>query len=309
MSAAPRVTLGITTFNNERYLPGALDAVLAQDFPDFEVVICDNQSTDATWDICQMYADKDRRFRIYRNESNLGFAGNFSRVVSLARGDYFRLTSHDDRMAATLLSRCVAGLDANPNAVLAYPRGTIIDAEGKELFRCEDEPDVRSVSAMRRVAQSMEALVYSNSLFGLIRTDVLRRTRLLAPFGTNDQPFIVELAARGDFHLVPEWLFFRRGQEDGSFFGGASGARERYEWLEPIVARHRTFRATSNRELSRIAVQTIKALLCNELPLHTRVGTTAVFCTFWPARLARAQLGRWKGRLMLRVPPLPASKH
>jgi glycosyltransferase involved in cell wall biosynthesis len=301
MCAAPRVTLGVTTFNNERYLPGAFDAVLAQDFQDFEVVVCDNQSTDATWDICQTYAEHDRRFRIHRNERNLGFSGNYSRVVGFARGEYFRLTSHDDRMATTLLSQCVAALDANPQAVLAYPRGTVIDAEGNDLFPCENEPDIRHPSPMRRVVLSMQALVYSNALFGLIRTDVLRKTRLLGPFGTNDQPLLVELAARGDFCLVPEWLFFRRGQEDGSYFGGTTSVRERYEWLEPGVARTRSFRVTSNRELSRIAFETIRALARNELPLRTRLGTTAAFCVVWPTRLARVQLGKWKGRLMRRT--------
>src|SRR5262245_52548107 len=112
----PRVTLGVTAYNNERYLPGAFDAIIAQDFGDFEVVVCDNQSTDATWDICQAYADKDSRFRIYRNDRNLGHSTNYARVVSLARGEFFRLTAHDDRIEPTLLSRCVEALDADHRA-------------------------------------------------------------------------------------------------------------------------------------------------------------------------------------------------
>ena len=48
MGDSPRVTLGVTTYNVERYLPSALDSLLAQDFTDFEVVACDNVSTDGT---------------------------------------------------------------------------------------------------------------------------------------------------------------------------------------------------------------------------------------------------------------------
>ncbi len=128
---APRVTIGFATYNVERYLAGAFDAVLAQDYPDFEVVVCDNGSTDSTWEICQRYADKDSRFRIQQNETNLGYSGNVARLVSLARGEFFRLTGHDDLMAPTLVGRCVAALDANPRAVLAYARGIAIDGAAR----------------------------------------------------------------------------------------------------------------------------------------------------------------------------------
>ena len=82
----PRVTIGFATYNVERYLSGAFDAVLAQDYPDFEVVVCDNGSTDSTWEICQRYADKDSRFRIQRNETNLGYARNMARLVTPGPG-------------------------------------------------------------------------------------------------------------------------------------------------------------------------------------------------------------------------------
>lgn len=301
MTYNPKVTLGVTTYNNERYLPGAFDAVLAQDFHDFEVVVCDNQSTDATWEICQTYADKDTRFRIHRNEANVGFSRNFERVLSLARGKYFRLTSHDDLMAPSLLSRCVAALDADTRAVLAYPQGTIIDVDGRQLFLCEGEPDIRGSSSMARVAGAMHVLAYCNAIFGLIRTDVLRKTRLIGSFGASDHRLLVELAARGEFRLVPERLFFRRGQEDGSFFGGASNVKDRYEWLEPQVAARDKFRARAGTEMPRITIETIKALANNELPFRTRLGTTAVYCVVWPTRLTRIQLGRWRRRLLRRI--------
>ena len=301
MADTPRVTLGFTTYNNEHYLPGALDAVLAQDFPDFEVVICDNRSTDATWEICQAYAEKDDRFRLFRNDANIGYAGNFARVVSLARCEYFRLTAHDDLMAPTLLSRCVAALDENPRAALAYPQGSLIDRDGGVLFACEDEPDIRHHWAARRMALAMRALSYCNSVFGVIRTDVLRRTRLLGQFGASDHRLLVELAARGDFVLVPQRLFFRRGSEDGSL-GGATTVRERYEWLEPELARARRFRAGHGMEVPKITFETLKALARNDLPLGTRLSTTLTYSVVWPIRVARRQAGIWRRRLLPGTP-------
>lgn len=306
MADTPRVTIGVTAYNNERYLPGALDAVLAQDFADFEVVVCDNQSTDATWEICQAYADKDSRFRVFRNPRNLGVAGNLRRVLELAQGEYFRWTSHDDLIAPTLLSRCVEALDGNPRAVLAYPRGLVIDDDGSELFACENEPDIRDRTPMRRVASAMGTLEYCNPQFGLIRTEVLRRTRLIGQFAASDNRLLVELAVRGEFHLVPERLFFRRAHQQSSF-GGERTLRQRYEWLEPDVAKRRTLRLRSGKEVPRITIETIKALLRNELPVQTRLTATAMYCVVWPTRIARTQLGLWRRQLTRRSIAAPAS--
>jgi len=301
MACSPRVTLGVTTFNTERYLAGAFDEVLAQDFQDFEVVVCDNQSTDATWEICETYASKDSRFRVYRNEENVGLSRNFARVVALARGEYFRSTAHDDRIAPTLLSRCVAALDADPRAVLAYPQGVVIDEHGQAMFACANEPEVRGSSAASRVVRSMETLTYCNSMFGLIRTDVLRRTRLLSPLCAGDHPLLVELAARGEFHLIPEPLFFRRSEPGGCQpgFGGA-GMQERHAWLEPqLAASSRKPRAGAKprNEMPRVAIDTVRALMHNELPLGTRLAATAAFGLAFSLRMGRIRVGAWRANL------------
>jgi glycosyltransferase involved in cell wall biosynthesis len=308
MADTPRVTLGLTTFNVERYLAGALDSVLAQDFTDFEVVVCDNGSTDATWEICQRYASRDSRFRIYRNESNLGLSGNVSRVVSLAGGEYFRLTAHDDLLAPGLLGRCVEALDAHPGAVLAYPRGIVIDGDGTELFACHDEPDLRATRPSRRILDLVRTWQYFNEQFGVIRTDVLRRTGLIRPFAASDLCLLVELAARGEFHLVDEPLFFRRQHAQNSFDSGRT-AREHYEWLEPGVARQRRFAGKSAKgDFRRITTETTKALLFNELPRATRLATAATFATVWPLRRARVVLGASRRRMRQRASRLWPSR-
>ena len=64
MDGAPRVSLGVPLYNAERYLETCLDALLAQDYADFEIIISDNASTDRTWEICQRYAARDPRIRL-----------------------------------------------------------------------------------------------------------------------------------------------------------------------------------------------------------------------------------------------------
>lgn len=304
MSKGPRVTVGVTTYNVERYLAGALDALLGQDFGDFEVVICDNQSTDDTWEICQRYADADSRFRIHRNATNLGQAGNFARVLSLARGEYFRLTSHDDLIAPTLLRRCVEVLDANPCVVLAYPRTIIIGDNGEELCEWHGDRDLRHPRATRRLADYVRSWNMVNELFGLIRTDVLRQAQPFGKFVSADKRLLVELIVRGEFQLIPERLFYRRMHQDNTF-GTRSTADQVYEWLEPelvgtglISARYGTPRGDHNR----LTVDTCKALLAANLPLASRLAAAATFVTVWQGRRTRIFLGHWKRRLLRTMP-------
>ena len=65
---SPRVSIGMPVYNGERYIRQALDALLAQTFVDFELIISDNASTDRTQDICLDYAAKDNRIKYYHNE-------------------------------------------------------------------------------------------------------------------------------------------------------------------------------------------------------------------------------------------------
>ncbi len=300
MTDRPRVTLGVMTYNNERYLAGAFDAVLAQDFSDFEVVVCDNQSTDATWDICQRYAAKDSRFRIHRNESNLGFSGNFNRVASLARGEYFRLTAHDDLIAPTLLSRCVEVMDANPQASLVYPHSVVIDGAGNYACDWDDMDELRDPRPSRRLAEVIRTYVLCNELFGLMRTETLRRTKMYRPFSATDVKLLCELAVRGEFHVVPEPLFLRRIHNESSFIGDHAPG-ELYRWLEPELAKEGQIPSSYDKpggDDNRLTIETIKALMGSEFSLPMRLRLTATFATVWHIRRTRRFLGRWRRKLM-----------
>src|SRR5687768_11933299 len=95
----PLVTIGLPVFNGEKYLRNALNDLLAQDCRDFELVICDNGSTDSTPKICAEYAAKDSRIRIERSEQNLGAIKNFNKAFELCSGTYFMWAAHDDGWA------------------------------------------------------------------------------------------------------------------------------------------------------------------------------------------------------------------
>ena len=92
----PRVSVAMATYNGERFVREQLESILTQSVQDFELVICDDSSTDATWEILQEFVKKDSRIRIFQNNHNLGFKKNFERAIRLCRADFIALSDQDD---------------------------------------------------------------------------------------------------------------------------------------------------------------------------------------------------------------------
>lgn len=211
MASGVRVSIGLPVFNGENYLSESIVSVLRQTYKDFELIICDNSSTDRTAEICQRYASEDSRVRYYRNPRNLGASPNYNRTFDLSSGEYFKWMAHDDVIVPEYLERCVAALDHEPDAVLAQPLVGVIDARG-DILSIHDN-DLQRASSPRvseRFAHLVKLPRHNWEVFGLIRREVLARTALHAPYSWSDVALTVELALQGRFTLVPEPLFFNR---------------------------------------------------------------------------------------------------
>ncbi len=217
-SKMPRVSIGVPVYNGERYVAETLYSLLAQTFEDFELIICDNASTDRTEEICRTYAEKDARISYVRHAENLGATKNYRRAFELSSGEYFRWANCDDLFAPESLARCVEVLDREPSVVLTYPKTKLVDERGGVISEYDDGLHIQSSMASERFAQVIARLGYVNVIYGLIRADVLRRTGLLRNFPGGDIPLVAELTLYGKFREIPEFLFCRR------FHSGASSS-------------------------------------------------------------------------------------
>lgn len=119
---SPLVTIGVPVYNGGADLECALRSLVAQDAPNIEILISDNASTDCTQEVCQRFAEADRRVRYHRNAENVGALQNFVSLVERARGKYFMWAAHDDLWSSNYVSALSEQLDANPAAVLATPK-------------------------------------------------------------------------------------------------------------------------------------------------------------------------------------------
>lgn len=213
MSTIRRLTIGLPVYNGERYLAEALDALLGQSYPDFELLISDNASTDGTEEICRRYAATDDRISYFRQPRNIGACPNHNFLVHKARGELFKWASHDDLYGRDLLLRCVEALDERPDVVLCHADQAIIDAHGRVTQRVDYPLNTASRHAPERFL-SMLFAVGGDDFYGVIRTEVLRRTPLNGSYHHSDRTLVSELGLHGPFHQVPELLYFRRDHPD-----------------------------------------------------------------------------------------------
>ena len=208
----PRVSIGLPVYNGENFLEAALVSLLNQTYKDFELIISDNASSDRTEDICRSYASKDKRIKYFRNDTNRGAMFNFNRVFELSSGEYFKWAAHDDAHADTYLEKCVSMLDQHDSAVLCLPKVRFINGKGEII------DDIRPGSRSRGLSPTPHErffdLVVSDhiitEIFGLIRTSALKRIPPQGSYVGSDRVMLGQLALRGHFYEVPEYLFFHR---------------------------------------------------------------------------------------------------
>ena len=251
-STTPMLSVGLPVYNGENFLSDALESLLAQSFTDFEIIVSDNCSNDGTAEICQRFLRRDDRIRYYRNETNLGAAGNFNGVVGLARGHYFCWACHDDLWHPDYFETCIRALESDPGAVLAYSRACHIDAGGEQSpVPLLEDLGLDHVSPRKRLWIYHNWYRYLDSIgrwsqieglyipvCGIMIADVLGKTDLIGPYIDSDAVLIEQMLMKGKFLEIPEYLFSKRHHEKRSVHHAYD---QRTEWFSGTAPRKLMF--------------------------------------------------------------------
>src|SRR5437660_2069334 len=116
---SPKVSICVPTFNGADYLRQAIDSVLEQDYQDFEIVIVDNCSTDQTAAVVDgLLLKAGERIRFFKNDRNIGMAGNLNKCLEYARGMYIKFLCVDDLLLPGCLEQMATGLDTYPSVTV-----------------------------------------------------------------------------------------------------------------------------------------------------------------------------------------------
>ena len=209
-TAQPKISVGLPVFNAEQYLEQSLRSILSQTFRNFELIISDNASVDATEAICRRYATLDERVRYHRNPRNQGVTFNFRKVVALSSGEYFLWAAHDDMFAPEYLERCVEVLERSPDVVLCYSKSFEIDEQGQSMECKQRMLAADSPYAHQRFRELIRMDHNCQAMFGVMRAGVLKRTSVHGDFPDSDRCMLAEVALYGRFAELPDHLFFHR---------------------------------------------------------------------------------------------------
>jgi glycosyltransferase involved in cell wall biosynthesis len=290
------VSIGLPVYNGERYLARALDSILAQDFGDFELIISDNASTDATQDICETYVRRDRRITYSRLPENLGAARNYNRVVHMSTGELFKWAAHDDLIRPAFLSRCVDAFNAfRLPPTIVHPRAEFIDQNGLVIAPDMDRMHASSDYSWIRAFQTLQAMNMVAPVAGVFHKETLKRTGLIGSFMGSDYVLLLEAGLLGKIiQLDGEPLFQRRIHPEMSRKANLSD-RDVLHWFDPQARQNLSPRRKLYLEYLRSPVRMVESNWIEKI-----LCIVAIVCGVY-FRRTRVLLGKYRRLLMSRL--------
>lgn len=183
MSEKPLVSICIPSYNHAQYLPDCLESVLAQTYPNIEVIIVDDGSKDDSLEIARSYSDKyPGLIRVYRhpNNENRGISNTVNYAFSLSKGKYWSGLSSDDVFDKDKTKIQVEFLEANPKIGFVYSYGDYIDSQGIQL-------PGRFGRNITQESDPVEILIAGNVIPGM---SILARREAVEKVGLHDPDLV-----------------------------------------------------------------------------------------------------------------------
>ena len=223
LPVVPAVSVCIPTYNYARFLPRAIESVLAQTFRDFELIVVDDASSDHTPEVLRRFADP--RLRVFQNSVNLGLFPNFSYCLTLAKAPLIKFLCADDWLDPRYLEQATAVLRDHPQVGFVTSAGYLVDEAGRVYGRFSagfaDRPVVPALTAIEAQARFLNVI-------GMPSNVLLRRHAVDAVGGFDnrftpaaDVHLWLKLLCRYDLGWLPDPLCFMRMHSSKSHSYGA----------------------------------------------------------------------------------------
>jgi glycosyltransferase involved in cell wall biosynthesis len=193
----PLVSIGMPIYNEAKFIETSIKSILSQDYPNLEIIISDNASTDGTLAICQRLVGKQGNVCIHGFPTNRGAAENFRYVLNAANGKYFMWASGHDLWESNLVSENVALLETVPTAVVAFGSSVWIDENGQQLQKFFGYTDSRGMNSIARFFTVFWGNMHP--ILGIIRKSALDKARPLVSTVGADLILLSQLVLQGDF--------------------------------------------------------------------------------------------------------------
>jgi len=221
---APCVSILTPVYNRARFLPQAIESVLAQDMPDWELIISDNISTDESPDIAQRYAQQDSRIKFFRNNVHTSAVENFNLCYERADPDstYVTLLASDDWWEPMFLSRTTTIGEQYPHVAVVHTDMYRADNDGRIINLYSDlYPHNTPPHGLHQSARAIMYGTFINIMAAIIRRslkdDIYPSEHLLDPELplTPDYDLWVQLLIRGaqSYYIKEPLAYYRRHKD------------------------------------------------------------------------------------------------
>ena len=126
----PRVSIIMGVLNCAPTLEGSLNSILGQTYTDWEMIVCDDGSTDETLALAREWERRDQRIKVLTNERNIGLASTLDRCIGVAQGELLARQDGDDISEPDRLAKLVAAMDSHPEIALVSSWMSCFDEKG-----------------------------------------------------------------------------------------------------------------------------------------------------------------------------------
>lgn len=215
-----KISIGLPIYNEERFIENRLKNILSQTYSDFEIIISDNASTDSTQLICDEFIKQDKRIKYFRQAKNQGWLLNFKNTLHYATGEYFIWTAADDLWESNFLEIILQQLESSKDIVCSIGKIKIYDKlidNGKiNTIEVSQKQYIKNFrletitgSYADKVYQILHNASFANYLYGLFRTEILKKTSDHMFSLSWDRTLILKIAKYGTLHTTDESFWYR----------------------------------------------------------------------------------------------------
>ena len=167
------ISIALATYNGELFLNEQMESLINQTITEYEIVICDDNSTDSTYKILLEYKSKYSFVKVFRNERNLGFKKNFEKIIGLCSGNYIAFCDQDDIWTSDHLEILLKTIENN---YFVGANSELIDQSGNRLNL--SLMNTKKQTYIPSSAEYKRTLCYSNIFQGACsmgRTEFLKK--------------------------------------------------------------------------------------------------------------------------------------
>lgn len=210
----PLISIVIPVWNGEKYLDACLNSVLMQTQQDFEVIVVDDGSSDATWEKLMQWKKRDERIHPY-HQNNQGVSEARNTAIRHTEGKYIRFVDADDCLPEDSLEKLTACAEKQESDLVLAAYTEVLGKQRtvRDLGKCEET--VENTELLRRLERLSNSFYYGVLWNKLFRGDIVRENDLRFASGLDwgeDFVFVMQYLAHAErisYTTQPVYDYFR----------------------------------------------------------------------------------------------------